>query len=106
MIRAPHQQLITAIDTLIGGEGTLPLRLRCVAPFLVQIAPEEFADHALRRQFRELRDDLLFLGLAEPCPEGIASDLDPGAGMALASRLMVLCFNVALRDYDGEDAEW
>jgi hypothetical protein len=93
MIALTHRTLANALDALIGGDGPLPLRLGRAAEIVATLSPGDFDDHRLRRKFRELRDDLVFMDAVGRD----AADLDAAAAMTLALRFLDLVFSVASR---------
>lgn len=98
MIASSHRTLANALDALIGADGSLPLRLGRAALVLATLEPDDFADHRLRRKFRELRDGVVMMGLLDGDP----ADLDGGAAMMLAIRLLDLVSAAARQAVDDE----
>lgn len=89
MVRADtHTTLALALEVLIGDAGSLPLRLRAVAPVITGLPEDAFAVGRLRWEFRRLRSDLMAAG----------GNPNPRVAKALAIRFVGLCAEVALRE--------
>lgn len=99
MTRTTHQQLVAALDVMIGGEGSLPFRLFCIGTTMNALSPEAFDDHYLRCQFRQLKNDFVMLGLLGGDDDGRPWEgLRKDEAMILAVRVIDLCFGVAVRE--------
>lgn len=92
-----HAELASALQVVIGGHGSLSLRLFCVASSLIALSPRAFNDDpCLREWFQSLCDDFVFNGLVNDGPDGPVTNLDPEAAMILALRLVEFCHAVAV----------
>jgi hypothetical protein len=96
-----HQALASSLEVLIGGEGSLPMRLFVVASAFTTISPRAFDDDpCLRSWFETLRDDFVMMGLVNDGPDGPVIALDPNAAMTLALRVVEFIHAVATEDED------
>jgi len=92
------EKLTSAVDVLLTGQGSLQLRLFCVAGNMSDLRPEDFSDANIRDRFVALRSDFVMLGFGtndEPRP---FDDLNRADAILLALRFLALCFDVATHD--------